>query len=99
MRPCGVAIRALKPDTFKTEYRLLFESVRFAIFELNEGVKAELTNEEVLKTRLLSEDPISILRMYFEKGMSKANFTIISEYSKILELLLETNVFFARKVK
>ena len=63
-----------------------------AIFELNEGVKAELTNEEVLKTRLLSEDPISILRMYFEKGMSKANFTIISEYSKILELLLETNV-------
>ena len=36
LRPCGVAIRVLKPDTFKIEYRLLFESVRFAIVELNE---------------------------------------------------------------
>ena len=31
LRPWGVAIRALKPDTFKIECRLLFESVRFAI--------------------------------------------------------------------
>jgi hypothetical protein len=29
--PCGVAIRARKPETFNTEWRPLFESVRFVI--------------------------------------------------------------------
>ena len=30
-RPCGVAIRALNPETLRTEYRPLLESVLFAI--------------------------------------------------------------------
>lgn len=32
LRPVEVDILALKPDNFKIEYRLLFESVRFDIF-------------------------------------------------------------------
>jgi hypothetical protein len=60
--------------------------------DLSSNNNLELTNEEVVNTRLLSEDPLSILSSYFEKGISQANFTILSEYSRILELLLETNV-------
>ena len=34
LRPCGVDIRALNPETFSTEYRLLFESVCFVIINI-----------------------------------------------------------------
>jgi len=33
-RPSAVDIRALKPDSFKTEYRLLFDNVFFDIRKL-----------------------------------------------------------------
>ena len=57
-------------------------------FNLSEDVNLEISEDEALHIRLLSEDPLSTLISFFEKGISQANFSILSEYSKLLELLL-----------
>ena len=60
-------------------------------FNLSEEVNFELSEDEAFKARLVSEDPLSILISFFEKGIFQVNFTISSEYGKLLELLLEKN--------
>ena len=58
---------------------------------LSEAVNFELTKDEVFKTRLLSEDALSSLITFFEIGISQVNLTILSDYSKLLEQLIEKN--------
>ena len=60
-------------------------------FNLSEEVNFELSEDEAFKARIVSEDPLSILISFFEKGIFQVNFTISSEYGKLLELLLEKN--------
>ena len=56
---------------------------------LLDEVNLELDNEDDFNIRLLSESPLQILVSYFEKGISQANFAILSEYSKLFDRLLE----------
>ena len=56
---------------------------------LLEEVTLELDHEDDFNIRLLSESPLQILVTYFEKGIPQSNFTILSEYSKLFDRLLE----------
>ena len=58
---------------------------------LSEAGNFELTKDEAFKTRLLTEDPLSSLITFFEIGISQVNLTILSDYSKLLEQLIEKN--------
>ena len=58
---------------------------------LSESVNFGLTIDEVFKTRLLSEDPLGSLITFLEIGISQVNLTILSDYSKLLDQLIEKN--------
>ena len=58
---------------------------------LSEVVNFELTKDEVFKTRLLSEDALGSLIAFLEIGISQVNLTILSDYSKLLDQLIEKN--------
>jgi hypothetical protein len=57
--------------------------------DLSEVVNFELTKDEVFKTRLLSEDALGSLIAFLEIGISQVNLTILSDYSKLLDQLIE----------
>ena len=58
---------------------------------LSEQISPEITDDEMFQTRLLSESPLKLLISFFEKGISQTNFGVLSEYSKLFELLLKQN--------
>ena len=61
------------------------------LIALSEQISPEITDDEVLQTRLLSESPLEFLISFFEKGISQTNFGVLSEYSKLFELFLKQN--------
>ena len=61
------------------------------LIPLPEQISPEITDDEVLQTRLLSESPLEFLISFFEKGISQTNFGVLSEYSKLFKLFLKQN--------
>ena len=58
---------------------------------LSGAVNFVLTKDEVFKTRLLSEDALASLIAFLEIGISQVNLNILSDYSKLLDQLIEKN--------